>query len=99
MRNILVTSPRVTQLKLDPDDTQVIENGENAPPVHSNGSESNQMAIEKTLPDFKSQVLPEINSNANSMEVTEDVSVSNSWSIVTMVTSVTHLQDNMLRKI
>ena len=76
MRNILATSPRVTRFKIDWDDTQVIENGENVPPVHSTGSESNQMAVEKTLPDFKSQVLPEINSNANSMEVTEDVSVS-----------------------
>ena len=95
MRNILATSPRVTRFKIDWDDTQVIENGENVPPVHSTGSESNQMTVEKTLPDFKSQVLPEINSNANSMEVTEDVSVSMSWSVVTMVTSVTHLQDNV----
>ena len=66
----------MTRFKIDWDDTtQVVENGENVPPTHSTGSESNQMAVEKTLPDFKSQVLPEINSNANSMDVTDEVSV------------------------
>lgn len=76
MRNILATNPRVTRFKIDWDDTQALENGENVPPIQSTGSESNQMAVDKTIPDLKSQVLLEINSNANSMEVTEDIGVS-----------------------
>lgn len=75
MRNILATSPRVTRFKIDWDDTQVIENGENVPPVHSTGSESNQMAVEKSLPELKSQNIQDVHSNICSMETNEDVSV------------------------
>ena len=76
LRNILATSPRVTRFKIDWDDTQAVENGENVPPVHSTGSESNQMAVEKAIPDLKAQIVPDINSNACSMEVNDDVSIS-----------------------
>ena len=77
-RNILATSPRVTRFKIDWDDTQTqtVENGENVPPVNSTGSESNQMAVEKALPDLKAQMAQDISSNACSMEVNDDVSIS-----------------------
>lgn len=73
VRNILATRPRVTRFKIDWDDNQSLENGENVPPAQSLESESNQMtAANKPLSEMKqsSQNVPDVNSTAMDIEET-----------------------------